>query len=72
MAFSKVTLNGVTLMDVTQDTVEAGVLLANYTATDAAGLQITGTLLDGDSLAYGSVASPTVGAGTADNMVLAS
>lgn len=44
MAFSKVTLNGTTLMDVTQDTVEEENLLAGETATKANGVRTTGTL----------------------------
>lgn len=44
MAISKVTLNGTTLMDVTQDTVDAENLLAGETATKANGVRTTGTL----------------------------
>ena len=44
MAFSKIILNGTTLMDVTQDTVEESTLLSGETATAADGVQITGTL----------------------------
>ena len=43
MAFSKIIFNGTTLMDVTQDTVEASVLLKDETATDASGTHIVGT-----------------------------
>lgn len=42
MAFSKIIFNGTTLMDVTQDTVEADNLLAGETATGADGEQVTG------------------------------
>lgn len=42
MAISKIILNGVTQMDVTQDTVEADKLLTGYTATGADGEKITG------------------------------
>ena len=43
MAFSKIILNGTTLMDVTQDTVEESTLRSGETATAADGVQITGT-----------------------------
>lgn len=42
MAVSKVTLNGTTLMDVTQDSVVASVLRLNETATGADGEPVTG------------------------------
>ncbi len=45
MAYSKVILNGVTIMDVTQDTVSAETLLQTYTAHKNDGSQITGTLV---------------------------
>lgn len=41
-AVSKVTLNGATLIDVTQDTVAADNLLAGYTATAADGHKVSG------------------------------
>ena len=44
MAISKVTLNGVTQMDVTSDTVVANHLLDGDTATGADGVRLTGTL----------------------------
>ena len=44
MAFSKIILNGTTLMDVTQDTVTAGSLLSGYTATGADGESVSGSL----------------------------
>lgn len=43
MAISKIILNGVTQMDVTQDTVTASTLMSGETAHDASGVQITGT-----------------------------
>lgn len=43
MAFSKITLNGVTLMDVTQNTVTAPRLWVGETATGADGVEVTGT-----------------------------
>lgn len=44
MAYSKVILNGTTLMDVTADTVAAATLLSGETATKKDGTKITGTL----------------------------
>lgn len=44
MAISKITLNGVTQMDVTQDTVDEENLLVGETATKANGVRTTGTL----------------------------
>ena len=44
MAISKVILNGVTQMDVTQDTVEANKLLYDYTATKNDGTKVTGSI----------------------------
>lgn len=49
MAFSKVTLNGDTLMDVTQDTVTPSTLVENETATRNNGEQITGSLVIEDA-----------------------
>lgn len=42
MAYSKVILNGTTLMDVTQDTVDAANLLSGETATKNSGAKVTG------------------------------
>lgn len=47
MAISKIILNGVTQMDVTQDTVTTSTLLQGETAHDASGTQITGTASGG-------------------------
>lgn len=47
MAFSKIILNGTTLMDLTSDTVAVANLLSPNTAHDAAGLAITGTAVAG-------------------------
>ena len=44
MAFSKIILNGDTLMDVTADTVVAEQLRSSYTATKADGTKITGSM----------------------------
>lgn len=43
MAYSKVILNGTTLMDVTQKTVEEDKMLSGYTALKNDGTSITGT-----------------------------
>lgn len=43
MAYSKVILNGTTLMDVTQKTVDASNLLSGYTALKNDGTDVTGT-----------------------------
>lgn len=47
MAYSKVIVNGTTVMDITQDTVVADKLYQDYTAHDASGEQITGTATGG-------------------------
>lgn len=47
MAYSKVILNGTTLMDVTEDTVTADTLAESYTATKNDGTKLTGTLSPG-------------------------
>ena len=49
---SKLILNGVTQMDVTQDTVTAAHLESNYTAHDASGAVITGSLTPSASTDY--------------------
>ncbi len=49
MAYSKVILNGVTLMDVTQDTVDAANLLSGETATKNSGAKVTGGITRRDS-----------------------
>ena len=48
MAFSKVILNGTTLMDVTSDTVASNNLLTGYTATGADGQQVVGSATGGN------------------------
>ena len=45
--YNKVTLNGTTLIDISNDTVDAAHLLSGYTAHNAAGVQITGTASGG-------------------------
>lgn len=59
MAFSKITLDGVTLMDVTQDTVTAANLLDGITATGADGSGVIGSIAS-NSAADVVVAGPTV------------
>lgn len=53
MAYSKIILNGETLMDVTSDTVDIDKLMQGYTAHDASGAVITGSIADGNSIEYG-------------------
>lgn len=56
MAFSKIILNGTTLIDLTADTVATTNLIAPNTAHNNAGEAIVGTAsagVDGDDLAYG-------------------
>lgn len=65
MAISKIILNGVTQMDVTQDTVASNNLLSGETATGADGEQVVGAIPDGDEIGYGSSqASSLVGTAT--------
>ena len=66
MAFSKVILNGTTLMDVTQDTVAADKLLSSYTAHNAAGVQITGTATAGGEVTITEVQNTTGTTGVID------
>ena len=55
MAFSKVILNGVTLMDLTQDTVTAPTLKQGETAHGADGEQVVGTMSGGGGSSDGDV-----------------
>lgn len=50
MAFSKIILNGTTLMDVTNDTVATDNLFTGYTATGADGLPVIGSATGGGTL----------------------
>ena len=59
MAFSKVILNGTTIMDVTGDTVTAGSMLSGTTAHGANGQQVTGTYTDSTYLITVSYNSQT-------------
>ena len=62
---NKVLQGSTTLIDLTADTVTASDMLSGVTAHDASGAVVTGTLADGNSLAYGSssclVGTATVG-----------
>ena len=53
MAIAKVILNGVTQMDVTQKTVTSASMLNGVTSLKNDGTDITGTIVDGDSIGYG-------------------
>lgn len=59
MAISKIILNtngtDVTQIDLTQDTVEASVLMSSYTAHDAAGLPVVGSASGGGGFASGEI-----------------
>lgn len=59
---NKVVYDGDTLIDLTEDTVAADKLLAGYTAHDASGAAVTGTIADGDNLGYGVMTQPIVDA----------
>ena len=58
MAFSKVTLNGTVLMDITADTVATSNLLSSYTAHKADGTQITGQV--GNAAGSNAISGGTV------------
>ena len=67
MAYSKIILNGETLMDVTEDTVDSGNLLSGETATKNSGAKVTGSLspvtdvtVNGTSVVTSGVAAVTV------------
>lgn len=60
MGISKITLNGVTQMDVTQDTVASAVLLSGYSATGADGEQVIGSLVAGGGDVETGTYSPSV------------
>lgn len=72
MAISKIILNGVIQMDLTQDTVAADKLVQNYTAHGANGLLVTGLIIDGNNLEYGIVdaTSSAVGVGKVGSMII--
>ena len=52
MGYSKVVVNGTTKLDLTQDTVSAGVMVQGYTAHDKAGEQIVGAIPIQDGSAF--------------------
>lgn len=52
MAISKITLNGDTLMDVTQDTVEANKMASGTTATANNGQRITGNIPNANGVSF--------------------
>ena len=64
MANSKVIFYGETLIDLTQDTVEADALLAGYTAHDKNGETITGTLALNFAVVGGEAQPAAPGEGT--------
>ena len=70
---NRVDFDGTTLIDLTADTVTVNVMLAGYTAHDASGAPITGTVADGNDLAYGTssclVGTAKVGTGYAWTIV---
>lgn len=64
MAYSKVILNGVTLMDVTQKTVEANKMLSGTTALKNDGTDITGSVSSKAAATYTpTTSSQTIAAG---------
>lgn len=58
---NKVVYNGVTLIDLTADTVTAATLMQGYTAHAADGSTIVGAVPNGDNLGYGVSTQPLVG-----------
>ena len=60
MAFSKIILNGTTLMDVTQDTVAADKLLSGISATAKNGVGVTGTIGNATIASTGSISTATI------------
>lgn len=57
MAVAKVIVNGVTKIDLTDDTVVASKLAYGYTATGADGVEITGTMEETTSLTAQQIAT---------------
>ncbi len=53
MAFSKITLNGETLMDVTITTATANTIVSGSGAVGADGIWMDGSLINGNNLEYG-------------------
>ena len=76
MAFSKIVLNGTTLMDVTQDTVAANKLLSGITATAKDGVGVTGSIGNitfptsaGSSATSGYTSKATISRSTSDQYI---
>ena len=63
-------INGVTKLDLRNDTITAADLAQGVTAHDASGAAITGSMPDGDPLAYGTSTSSRVGAAKADSAIV--
>lgn len=63
MAIAKILLNGVTQMDVTQDTVTAATLLSSYTATKNDGTKVIGTATAGYDTSDGTAVASDVASG---------
>lgn len=71
MATNKVIFNNTTLIDLTSDTATADDVVSGKTFHSRTGTVTTGTIVDGNSLGYGTDRSaPIVGMGEADYMVL--
>lgn len=64
MAVAKVTLNGVTLMDVSSDTVEANTLLSGNTATKNDGTKVTGSYTPATPTYQSKTVTPTTSSQT--------
>ena len=65
---NKIIYNGTTLIDLTGDTVTTATLAQGYTAHDATGALITGSMtggVDGDNLEYGAAVVGSAIVGTA-------
>lgn len=71
MAINKVIYDNTTLIDLTSDTATADDVVSGKTFHSRTGTVTTGTIVDGNSLGYGTDRSaPIVGMGEADYMVL--
>lgn len=76
MGINKVQYGNTVLIDLTDSTVTASVLMEGYTAYDRTGTLITGIGtgggVDGDNLGYGNIASNIVGLAVVGTAVLGS
>lgn len=76
MGINKVQYGNTVLIDLTEDTVSASVLMEGYTAHDRTGTLITGTStgggVDGNNLEYGltDATSSLVGVGKVGSMII--